>query len=95
MLSALDAPALRGPPHAQPLHQGLSADLWPQFKARVTACYQAPSRAIARELASGIQTGRHRMTERDWTPSASHDRTRLAGRHDTPTATAHALLYLI
>ena len=23
-------------------------DLWPEFKARVTACYQAPSRAIAR-----------------------------------------------
>ena len=23
----------------------VSADLWPEFKARVTACYQAPSRA--------------------------------------------------
>lgn len=33
----------------------VSADLWPEFKARVTACYQAPSRAIARELASGIR----------------------------------------
>ena len=30
-------------------------DLWPEFKARVTACYQAPSRAIARELAVGIR----------------------------------------
>jgi hypothetical protein len=30
----------------------VSADLWPEFKARVAACYQAPSRAIARELAS-------------------------------------------
>jgi putative transposase len=30
-------------------------DLWPEFKARVTACYQAPSRAIARDLASGIR----------------------------------------
>ncbi|HYA81060.1 MAG TPA: IS256 family transposase [Methylocystis sp.] len=30
-------------------------DLWPEFKARVTACYQAPSRAIARELAAGIR----------------------------------------
>ena len=25
-------------------------DLWPEFKTRVAACYQAPSRAIAREL---------------------------------------------
>jgi putative transposase len=32
------------------------ADLWPEFKARVTACYQAPSRAIARDLAKGIRT---------------------------------------
>ena len=30
-------------------------DLWPEFKARVTACYQAPSRVIARELAAGIR----------------------------------------
>ena len=30
-------------------------DLWPEFKARVTACYPAPSRAIARQLASGIR----------------------------------------
>ena len=30
-------------------------DLWPEFKARVTACYQAPSRAIARQLAAGIR----------------------------------------
>jgi putative transposase len=29
-------------------------DLWPEFKARVTACYQAPSRPIARELHTGI-----------------------------------------
>jgi putative transposase len=33
----------------------VSADLWPEFKALVAACYQAPSRAIARELASGIR----------------------------------------
>ena len=31
------------------------ADLWPEFKARVTACYQAPSRAIARDLATGLR----------------------------------------
>ena len=29
-------------------------DLWPKFKARVTAAYQASSRAIARDLASGV-----------------------------------------
>jgi len=29
-------------------------DLWAEFKARATATYQAPSRAIARELAAGV-----------------------------------------
>ena len=29
-------------------------DLWPEFKARVSAAYQAPSRAIARDLAAGV-----------------------------------------
>jgi len=29
-------------------------DVWPEFKERVRACYQAPSRAIARELATGV-----------------------------------------
>jgi transposase-like protein len=29
-------------------------DVWPDFKARVQAAYQAPSRAIARELAAGV-----------------------------------------
>jgi putative transposase len=33
----------------------VSADLWPEFKARVAACHQALSRAIAREPASGIR----------------------------------------
>ncbi len=33
----------------------VSADPWPEFKARVTACYQAPSRTIARQLAAGIR----------------------------------------
>lgn len=28
-------------------------DLWPEFKARATAAAQAPSRAIARDLAEG------------------------------------------
>jgi putative transposase len=31
-------------------------DLWPEVKARVQACYQAPSRQIARDLAAGIVT---------------------------------------
>jgi transposase-like protein len=29
-------------------------DRWPEFKARATAAYQAPSRAIARDLAAGL-----------------------------------------
>ena len=29
-------------------------DIWPEFKARATAAYQAPLRAIARELAEEI-----------------------------------------
>jgi len=29
-------------------------DLWPEFKAPATAAYQAPSRAIARQLADGV-----------------------------------------
>lgn len=29
-------------------------DAWPEFKGRVTAAYQAPSRAIARDLAEGV-----------------------------------------
>jgi putative transposase len=29
-------------------------DQWPEFKARVQAAYQAPSRAIARDLAEGV-----------------------------------------
>ncbi len=32
----------------------LPEDLWPDFKARVQAAYQAPSRAIARDLAEGL-----------------------------------------
>lgn len=30
-------------------------DLWPEFEVRVCACYQTPSRAIARQLAAGIR----------------------------------------
>jgi putative transposase len=31
-------------------------DQWPEVKARIQACYQAPSRAIARDLAKGVVT---------------------------------------
>jgi transposase-like protein len=39
-------------------------DVWPEFKARVQAAYQAPSRAIARELAAGIVADYDREQER-------------------------------
>jgi hypothetical protein len=32
----------------------LPEDVWPEFKVRAQAVYQAPSRAIARELAAGV-----------------------------------------
>jgi len=32
----------------------LPEEEWPEFKVRVQAAYQAPSRAIARELAAGV-----------------------------------------
>jgi transposase-like protein len=32
----------------------LPEDIWPEFKARAKASYEAPSRAIARDLASGV-----------------------------------------
>jgi transposase-like protein len=32
---------------------------WPEFKERVRACYQAPSRAIARELRAGLNGTLH------------------------------------
>ena len=33
----------------------LPEDVWPEFKARAQAAYQAPSRAIARDLAAGVE----------------------------------------
>jgi putative transposase len=39
-------------------------DVWPEFKARVQAAYQAPSRAIARELAAGVVADYGRDEER-------------------------------
>jgi putative transposase len=58
---ALGPAALLGAPDAEPGGQslprrrpGTPGDLWPEFKARVQASYQAPSRAIARDLARGV-----------------------------------------
>jgi hypothetical protein len=42
----------------------VAEDVWPDFKARVQAAYQAPSRAIARELAAGIVADYGREEER-------------------------------
>jgi transposase-like protein len=39
-------------------------DAWPEFKVRVQAAYQAPSRAIARELAAGVVADCGREQER-------------------------------
>ena len=47
------APALPRAPHEN-LAAKLPEDQWPKFKAGVQAAYQAPSRAIARDLAAGV-----------------------------------------
>src|SRR5499427_4659374 len=39
-------------------------DVWPEFKVRVQAAYQAPSRAIARDLAAGVVADYGRDEER-------------------------------
>jgi hypothetical protein len=39
-------------------------DVWPEFKARIQAAYQAPSHAIARELAAGVVADYGREQER-------------------------------
>ena len=48
------APALPRTPVC-PISTKVSAGPWPEFQARVTACYRAPSRSIARQLATGIR----------------------------------------
>ena len=40
--------------HMRNLAVKVSDDLWPEFKTRVTTAYQAPSRAIARDLAACV-----------------------------------------
>ena len=45
--------AVPGASHAQLVGQG-AGSVWPDFKVRAQAAYQAPSRAIARELAAGV-----------------------------------------
>ena len=57
-------------------------DLWPEFKARATAAYQAPSRAIARDLATVC--GR-RLPDR----AAERERL-LQGLHRAPAHADHA-----
>ncbi|TIL34587.1 MAG: hypothetical protein E5Y85_09335 [Mesorhizobium sp.] len=47
------ASALPGAPDAQSPAK-VPEDRWPEFKARGTAAYQAPSRATARDLAAGL-----------------------------------------
>ena len=42
----------------------VAEDVWPEFKVRVQAAYQAPSRAIARELAAGVVADYGREHER-------------------------------
>jgi putative transposase len=52
-LVKLSGNAASGAPNAQSRLK-VPAEQWPEFKARVMACYQAPSRAIARDLRTGI-----------------------------------------
>ena len=47
-----DAPIISVSP--TPFASEVPEDLWPEFKVRVTAAYQAPSRAIARGLTEGL-----------------------------------------
>ena len=42
----------------------VAEDVWPEFKVRAQAAYQAPSRAIARELAAGVVADYGREHER-------------------------------
>ena len=42
----------------------VAEDVWPEFKVRVQAAYQVPSRAIARELAAGVVADYGREHER-------------------------------
>jgi putative transposase len=53
LLSTRSPPALPGASHAQFGGQA-AGDAWPEFKVRAQAAYQAPNRAIARELAAGV-----------------------------------------
>jgi transposase-like protein len=67
-------------------------DVWPDFKARVLACYQAPSRAIARELAAGVRAdyatlmpSELRCFEDDFEVCIAHLRAPVAHRRVTRT----------
>jgi transposase-like protein len=61
MLAALDSPALPGAQDEKPAKQkpalakaGVPEDVWPEFKARAAASYQAASPALARLLRDDI-----------------------------------------
>jgi putative transposase len=55
VLAALDPPALPGAQDAKSAEQ-VPEDVWPEFKARAAACYQAASPALARLLRDDIAT---------------------------------------
>ena len=60
-------------------------DLWPEFKARVSAAYQAPTRAIARDPAAGVLADyQSRTAERERLL-----RGRLRGLHRAPAHADH------
>jgi transposase-like protein len=59
--------------HMRNLAVKVAEDVWPEFKARVQAAYQAPSRAIAGELAAGMSpttaVRRNEVLRASWTTS--------------------------
>jgi hypothetical protein len=63
LLSARCPPALPGH-RMRNLAAKVPEDVWPEFKGRVQAAHQAPSRAIARELAAGVVADYGREQER-------------------------------
>src|SRR4051794_22279124 len=71
-------------------------DLWPEFKARASACYQAPSRAIARDLAKGMRTDYGTLVpsavacfEDDFEACIAHLRLPVTHRRSTRTTLLH------
>ena len=74
-------------------------DLWPEFKARASACYQAPSRAIARDLAKGMRTDYGTLLpsavacfEDDFEACIAHLRLPVTHRRSTRTTNLHTFM---